>query len=361
MSNPIFIWTPNADQTYTGPSVTQSGFGDAFNKEIGTSFLLDAPNQTVTLQVIPKDIIEDSGTIWCAQNLSIPEADRTVIDIRNGTLVYFGGDTPTIFYLASTVDISRNIYTLIRVSSEGCFQTRATDTGGTMLSSRIAVEATSRGVIDMEYGEFIANIKEINISDQARLLIQGGFWVALHGGPINIKNNSEILLSSRLSPKPDNSDGLELGDMTLTLSENTKGYIESATFFYLHDLHFILQDNAEMVFSIGTIKARAADSNIRFSLAGAAAKIQFNSLFGYPNQPFDFINQSYPQGLFNFVTSDQINSGRFLIQTNGDHTIPSMVRTKKLIAINGIPLDPNSDQVDCHIVTDAYLQINLRN
>ncbi|PYE89530.1 hypothetical protein [Phyllobacterium leguminum] len=365
MNNEAFLWDTYADQVYTGPSSTQTGYPDAFNKAIGTSFLLDAPNQIVTLSAINTENLDHGGPTWCLEYVSIPAAERTLIDIRNGTLIYSGGykdgdEFAPIFYLATSPSLSSATYTHIRVSNEGCFQIRDTVTAWAKPDSSIVLEATSHGVIDMELVEEIeVNVKEINILDQARLIIKC-WWIALVHGPINITKNAGIFLSSLLA-SDSGTDAVVFGDTTVTLSENAKGYIEGATFYYGDDVQFTVQDNAEFVFNVGVIAPKIPDSTIRFSLAGAAPKVQINSLLGYPNQPFDFINQTYPEGMFNFVTGAQPNNGKFLIQTNGDHTIPWLVSTRKLIAIDGVPLDPNSDQVDCRIVTDAYLQINLRN
>jgi hypothetical protein len=58
-----FQWDPNNDQTFNDSTIPPlQGPASSFDKARGKSFTMDAPGQTLTLQITPSDMIPSWGS-----------------------------------------------------------------------------------------------------------------------------------------------------------------------------------------------------------------------------------------------------------------------------------------------------------
>lgn len=379
MAASAFRWDPSANQVYNGPTRTLTGAADSFNKDLGTSFVLDAPLQTLTLQVTDADILADGITLWGWQNTGLPAADETAMTLKNGTLVYNGAYTgqalsPT-FDLAADPGIP-SAQIAITVSGDSSFQILDTanlmvlaplslkiqDTGSFTTSNTPSIEIKPNdmpsasmiltvqdgGLVDIECNEFEGPVNGSSLSGNASVSITAYDWLGT-GGSIVLSEQSRLLLKS--------SGGMKLFEAQLYLQDDAEASLYGESLMCSGGSSIYAGGNvcAEMHFNTITL-----DEGCRFSLSAAEATFRIES-FTPENQPFDFLNGTYPQGIFNFVTSRQaINNSEFVIKTFGEHAIPYMLFVKKLISIDGVPVDENHEnKILCQIETDAYLHIRL--
>jgi hypothetical protein len=79
-----FVWDPQDDQTFTGPGQTVTQPPQIFNKLIGYYFSMEAPGQTLTLQVT-----DGSECVWGGPPLAFPPpTTSTDIGIKRGNFAF---------------------------------------------------------------------------------------------------------------------------------------------------------------------------------------------------------------------------------------------------------------------------------
>jgi hypothetical protein len=80
--------------------------------------------------------------------------------------------------------------------------------------------------------------------------------------------------------------------------------------------------------------AFAPQGESHFILGPGTAKMQFDP-YTLGKYPFDFINNTYPQGLFDITSAGTINKGTFVIKVASGFDAAAIV-TKGYVAIDGV-------------------------
>lgn len=107
------------------------------------------------------------------------------------------------------------------------------------------------------------------------------------------------------------------------------------------------------------------DSDTVFSLGHGSAAITFDGTNG-GRAPFEFLDKDYPEGIFNFITTEGPNVGRLRFRGIGSAFEFAMMIQKNLITIDGIPESQSPHQCtwtregDTDHFNDSYFVVFLK-
>jgi hypothetical protein len=166
-----FDWNPSADQTYDLDSDMElRGTASSFNKFAPYSFIMDTPERTLTLQTAQTD----SGQTACGKGLEgNTSASPCIFDIRNGTFIYAGGTSNTLFLSESSADAT-GVGTTLTVRNNAEFTVK--DTKEILTLGALELRIQDNGTIDLAGDDLIAigilrNYGIVDLADQARMSI----------------------------------------------------------------------------------------------------------------------------------------------------------------------------------------------
>jgi hypothetical protein len=334
MQTEPFIWRPEVDQTFSGPTQPPlSKPASAFNKERGRSFTMNAPNQQLTLQVN-----EGGDTYWGFGRGS----EAVVFDIQHGTFLFessvgtgltLGGDT--------TEDA------ILAVKNDASFLIRGAEIGiGSNGTLNIDLEGSGTLDIncsDVGFGITANNKVNIAISQAARMsvLCSDSFeptyaTVDVSSSPANGYSLSWISTNAEFTGMFLNSVLLEFSDASSGLFRTPMlNWIRSGLIVSDTARCFLQFDGAENAFGP---QSQGGPPKSAFTLGPGTAQIQVD---GYsPGRiPINFIenNNEGLKGMFGFETSREqpVNKGFFLIRAGSGFEANAIV-TKGFVAIDGV-------------------------
>lgn len=341
-----FQWDPTIDQIYTGNTLTLNGTPSSFNKQAGKNFRLDAPDQTLTLKAAAT--AADRVTGW-----GINGTSGTLIEVIVGTLAYDGGWTPgqpaTVFDLAAGQEQTNLII------EAGNFQIENT----AVVQSTGDLYLIQSGGDNIQACFFSINCSECKLNNIFAQLGGTNSKISIIAGLIKISSNFEFIAQgySEVMFLTDGPSGIIIENLYIESCDRSKILMNGQLLSCKGSASINARGNGSVALNFNSIEI---EQDCKFNLRPQAATMKFDVDTGN-GQPFDFLNKTYPQGIFSFTSDiDGPNNSEFIIKTNGDHTIPWILVRDKLIAIDGVPVD-NPDLIYCAIETNAYLHIRLRN
>jgi hypothetical protein len=329
-----FQWDPNNDQTFNGSKIPPlQGPASSFDKARGKSFTMDAPGQTLTLQITPSDTI----TSWGSGSGTAP----AVIDIKNGTFIYDAhtnkGDRTTLWFgdlrsplLEMALSVENDArFVVIGDSSKGGGEARIVSTHGTSIS------VADNGIIDIACDAFDVNALDgsaVNIA-----VTQGAQMSTVTSGNFIVGNATVDISSSPAAGSslnwvcnwPDATAMLFL-HTSVGFSAKSNGLLRSPG-LSVDGTHITTRDTAVCSLQFDSFATRE-DSH--FILGPGTATMQFDP-YTAGKYPFDFINNTYPQGLFDITSAGTVNKGTFMIKVASGFDAAAIV-TKGNVAIDGV-------------------------
>ncbi|KAB1583314.1 hypothetical protein [Serratia marcescens] len=346
-----FIWDPTTNQTYTSEYGTQDVNTDTINKDPGTSFIMNAPGNKLTLKV------ENVDTVFSWGGPDFAAGPVSEVNIYQGEFhIVALGDTTNL--ISERLVIGANLTT----SGSGCLeienipQIHAPYTGYTL-----NISEESRAIIKDSYQLYI--LTPITLSDRATLEIYAGTLRLgykeniISSTPKTLDGYSLIFSSRGLSPEFTAVSYVSISNLTLCKNSRTKianGWIggDHATGVITPEIK--VKDNAQLhietdYYTISQLVIGAGSPKITIS--------PYNGEF-----TFDLIKGTYRnKGLFNFITNNNICNGTLTISTNNNTSfgIAYMI-AKEMIYIDGMPVHLQNDYEIDFRVKPGYLTIKIK-
>ncbi|RCS21801.1 hypothetical protein DUT91_21730 [Phyllobacterium salinisoli] len=317
----------NADQTYEADAnLTLVGSGKSFDKKAGKTFIMNAPSRTLGLQITPSG---DNETAW--SNGTSPAG----FDIAQGTFVYDARASSTELFLTLLPDSELNFH----VRNDA----RALIMGG--MGSGKGLEVNSAGYLNMiveDEGmvaftacEFFglsttpSSSTRIILSDKASMLVNSSVTLDVRNANVEVTSSKNLALQWYVGIPGDQGE-MSLNATQISLSEQSSGILAGPV-LKLSDTQITIGDSANCTLGFGPI---AITGNSQFILASGSAKMQFSGQGS--KVPFDFIDNSYPKGIFEIVAQGGINGGEFMIDDPTALEGANAMVAKGLIAIDGV-------------------------
>ena len=333
MSKDAFTWHPDQDDVYEGAVYGSITLQDlpftAFNKHIGKNFTMNGDsNDTLTLSPAPPD-----DMFWGGQLLP-GGSDLTEINVNGGTLALEPPQSGGALVLGIGVG-RQNIALNIR----GTFLVRQTRVVGNPQADVPAAtfNINGRGRCSISGGEGLSGTLAINVNDSgsmsvsARVItIENGTYLA--DGIADGDNPSLELIALRSLVDP-YSGNFEIKQHEISCKSGSVSRLRAIS-MSLADTHIRAEDTASLLVACDTIDV---DSDTVFAVGQGSAVITF--VGSEKNAaPFDFFGNTYPKGLFNFITTEGINKStfRFLNVGNSAYDFKKM-QTDGVITIDGAP------------------------
>ncbi|WP_448512292.1 hypothetical protein [Photorhabdus laumondii] len=313
-----FIWYPDRDQTYTDTDTDTEEYDTktihpiySFNKEIGTTFTMDAGENTLILSFDKNARPSDYNIKWpilsplqTAQDNTDNKTLSKTIKISSGNLIISGKkEKPVNFYLNSEI------------------------LGG--YGHRIELQNSSTLRIENAYIVRISN--HINTKLRESTAAMSGTSKLIVGTVEKTQKNNEVL-ESHISLNCD-----------FSITESSNAMLKSH-FIDIYNSNIILQDNAQMSINSQKLKIRTDldekgqplfDTN--FTLKAGATSLNLNSIDGI-HFPLNIHRENYPKGVFNFMAEGKENTGKVVIDVApkdaNAYGLNTLLR-KNFTAING--------------------------
>ena len=328
MSEDAFTWHPDQDDVYEGAdygSTTLDGLPySAFDKDNGKSFTMNGDSDD-TLTLSPIGVGE---TLW-----GRPGSGVTEINVNGGTLAFEPLQSDGLLTLGNPVDHHQ-----ISVNIRGTFlvrQTNVINELGNFPTATFNISASGR--CSISGGERFAGSYVINVNESGSMSVSANEIELLDGtylatGIADRDTPSLELIAVRSLTVPE-SGGFEIRQHEMTFKSASISRLRAASMSFA-DTHIRAEDSASLLIACDFIDV---DSDTVFAVGQGSAVITF--VGSEKNAaPFDFFNNAYPKGLFNFITTEGINKSafRFLNVGNSAYDFKKM-QTDGVITIDGAP------------------------
>lgn len=302
-----FKWDESADQTYGEIYGSQTVHDSTFNKNFGKSFIMDAPDETLTLRYYAKSA-DISGDEWrWGSGASDYEARETLISVLQGKLIFNGSNAN------SAIDIP-NAWLVFGFGGYPAPRIRVESDGELHLINLSALTAVQR-----------AEEKEARISllDSARLVVN-------HEDASTIFN-----MVMALTAENDAKLNIEVRDLLVYEAINLRDKADAS----LACSHFELREEFVRVSGNATcsLKAETATASSSFILDEGSGKLVILAS-SKGDCPFDFaLDESLTKGLFDFIHSGKsVNKSVLKVGVLGFRK--RALLAGGFIAVNGEPL-----------------------
>jgi hypothetical protein len=338
-----FQWDPNADQTFTGlPDILYKP-APSFNKTQGKSFTMNAPAQTLVLQLAhPAD---SYTTVWGDGSTNQP----SVIAVKQGFLIYDASNAKEPQLVLGRAQTS------LTVSDDGQFIVKNVVGAGASVGLAVAsygaldIDVANSGIIDIDCTSVDLSPLDVNappdpfrtridLQDKARMTVVCSDFKLTHGDiDVGSSPNSGYALFWSATG----------AGASMNLARSTAVFAGTAGGFFgcpaltLTSTHIEASERAACYFQFDSVVPQGGS---QFVLGPNQAKMQFDSYSGGNVLPFDFLNKDYPEGLFN-CNSKIVDAGEFVVRESSAFGANAML-SKKLIAIDGQIQDAQSTRVN---------------
>lgn len=304
MSKDTFTWHADQDDDYDGDiygSTTLEGLPfTAFNKDIGKSFTMDGDDEdTLTLAPTP-----GGYAVWGA---SVPsELDVSEFNINGGTLaIQSQGGTLNL----GAIQAHKQLITL---NIAGTFLARQTTFIGTSrgVSPWVTFKVFPRGRCSISEGVAFNGAFLIEVDDLGSMSVTACGFNLEHGqyfasGIGNADNPSLELIASPSLAQP-GSGYFEMTNQQIVCSSRSVSRLQAKA-MSLTDSTMRAADTASLLIACDTIDFAG---RTQFTVGQGSAAITFSGS-AKNAAPFDFFKNSYPKGLFNFITNEGTNKSTF--------------------------------------------------
>jgi hypothetical protein len=329
-----FQWDPDNDQTFNGTTIPPlQGPASSFDKVRGKSFTMDAPGQTLTLQVTPSDAF----TTWGRGNGTAP----AVIDVKNGTLIYDANTNKSARTRLILGDFFSPLLELtLTVENDARFAVMADSSnggGGALIQSNfgLGIGVTGSGIVDIACDLFSVeptNGAQANIAvaqeAQMSTVTSGNFVVG--NAAIDISSSPATGSSLNWVCNWPDATAMQLHQTSMGFSAKSNGLLRSPG-LAVDGTRVTTRDTAVCSLQFDSFASRG-DSH--FILGPGTAKMQFDP-YTAGKYPFDFVNNTYPQGLFDITSAGSVNKGTFVIKVASGFDAAAIV-TRGYVAIDGV-------------------------
>ncbi|MCT8343279.1 MULTISPECIES: hypothetical protein [Photorhabdus] len=323
-SENYFIWYPDRDQTYTeeyGSSRIPPIY--SFNKEIGTTFTMDAGENTLILSFDKNARPSDYNIRWPILRPLQTAQDNPDNKILSKTIKILSGN----LIISGKPIISGNLIISGKKEKSVNFYLNSEILGG--YGHRIELQNSS--TFKIENAGIVRISNHINTKLRESTVVMSGIS-RLTVEPVEKTQENNEVLESNISLNCD-----------FSITEFSKAMLKS------HHVHIdggsiILQDNAKMLISSQVLNIRTDldekgcplfDTN--FTLKAGATLLNLNSIDGI-HFPLDIHRENYPKGVFNFMAEGKENTGKVVIDVApkdaNAYGLNTLLR-KNFTAING--------------------------
>lgn len=320
MGNNNFKWDPTIDQTYFGNYGSQIIQQESFDKNIGHSFTMEAPNEILELKATSLD----GAFSWGIKGDSSPE--DTIINIQKGALkITAETENP------DGVDAYISDYNTVRITvgTQGSLEfSNIALMGADIVSTYWEVQGTF-----LFQGGFIASRMNVEVLNNGKFFANTGI--------LNVRGNWKI------SSSPNNKEGYScflravqlVTDQSILISKNAIVKF-SAKEGLTVSREIKVTDQATLIINIDN-QGIFYDQSACFELGhGTSHQIVIGSDDGDFPIPFtkqDITTGRY-EGIFNFLSNKEDysdNMGIFVLQnTNG--LTAAYIRNGNYVTINGV-------------------------
>ncbi|GLU34320.1 hypothetical protein WKR88_09785 [Trinickia caryophylli] len=395
MTEETFRWHPDRDDVYDGNVFKDTLLGDvpcsAFRKIAGKSFTMNGGSHSLTLAPVPEDI--DVFMEWGEPAESwIDNPPLTRIAINSGTLKMVAG-VPTSTAVAVLglgvedavvqLDIT-GTFTVQDVNVEG--SGRPVD-DGPVPASTINIYPNGRFLVGKENATRVTGFAggfDINVHDGGTMsvtahtldLTSGTYTIGdrAAAGPCSVELIAQPATASPGDVPVSDADGALLSDnLRISCTSASSSRLQAISMAFTAT-HIKAEDTASLTIgcnsiafdeSVKTDRPVVFETGTIFAVGQGSAVISFTSASGGP-APFKFTDMAreYPKGLFNFVTADGANKGKFKFLDIGSAFDFSAMIHRGLITIDGTPDNGAKTtwgwEVDPELPSRSYFTIHLK-
>jgi hypothetical protein len=301
-----FVWDQKDNQTFTGPGQTVTQPPQTFNKWAGHYFSMEAPGQTLTLQVT-----DGSYNFWSMAGQEFPPpTSSTDIGVKKGNFVFNSNGTLQLGFDIPSTPTRLTVENDARFTIAGTLKLIALQS--------VSINASKESVFDIncgqiDFSEAGAGARSVFIiaTDTARISMAAS-------STFNISKAS-ITVSSSSGADPDeyalklltgDSGSLTLTGSSVTFNARPRGLLRSPA-LTLDNTSIQANGDAACALQFNVV---SPTNGAQFALSNRA-QMKFDSFSGGSQAPpFDFFVNTYPPGLFAFTGASGANSAAFVIR-----------------------------------------------
>ncbi|MFZ4218437.1 hypothetical protein ACEV6Q_11340 [Enterobacter ludwigii] len=356
-----FQWDPTQDQTYKTADGSQTVTTKTIDKLAGKSFTMDAMEQTLELQIQPP---LDRQFFWAKPPGQV--GDTVNIKILQGTFRINGKKED---------DVSGPVF----YSNEDYYHSTAISTEGDGRLEFIGFNSINFASFERE-GAHSDRSCTINMSDDSCILINNCDIVNILSG-LKINNKSSFIIYASMlqmdlgqnvviAGSPDAAGCSFLFDSTHSLTGDSKATISSISFkensisqIVTKELEFsdcLIEENARVFISTDSYTGYT-DS---VSLSRGTPELNISPLNNkYVFDIFGILDGKikYPEGCFNFITSDGENKGTLRLSVSDPGAFGfGVLLDKKIIYIDDRPAT-KAELIDEYSEMPGFITVRLTN
>jgi hypothetical protein len=322
-----FVWDQKDNQTFAGPGQTATQPPQVFNKWAGHYFSMEAPGQTLTLEVS-----DGSYNFWSmAGQETPPPTSSTDIGVKKGNFVFKSNGTLQLgFEIPSTP-------TRLTVDNDARFTI-----GGTLkliALQGVSINANKESVFDINCGQIDfseagagARSVFITATDTARISMAASSTFNMSKASVTVSSSSGAdpdeyalkLLST------DDPGSLTLTGSSVTFNIKARGLLRSQA---LALDNTTIQANGDAACAL-QFNAVSPTNGAKFALNNRAT-MKFDSFSGGSHSPpFNFFLNTYQPGLFAFADASSASGAAFVIRALAKEA-EDRILTQGLVSVGG--------------------------
>lgn len=398
MTKETFRWHPDQDDIYDGALFGDTVLGDlpcsAFRKIAGKSFTMNGGDHSLTLKPVPVDI--DVFTEWGQPAESwISDPPPTRIIINSGTFTIVSGEPTSTAVAVLGLGVEDAVLQLditgqMVVQDVNVEGSAPPVDNGPLHGSTINVYPGGTLVVGKQNATRVTGFVggfDINVHDGGSMSVTAHI-IDMTSGTYTIGDRANagassldlVALPGAASPRgPRRANETVLNGTLLSSHQRIECRSSSSSRLQAMSMaftstHVHMEDTASLAIACNSIafdevvktdSSAFFESGTLFAVGQGSAAITFTSESGGP-APFEFTNmdKQYPQGLFNFITTDGANKSKFRFRGIGSAFDFSAMVQRGLITVDGMTDDGSrttwSWEADPDVSPRAYFTIHLK-
>jgi hypothetical protein len=335
-----FVWDVYNNQCFTGPGQTVKDPPQRFDKIAGNFFSMDAPGQTLTLEIDDNETL----TTWSQGDLNFPPpTPSTEIGVKNGHFVFKSNAFLEFGFPAENTITRLAVENEARFTIEGSLEVLA--------HANLAIDVKNKGRLDMNCRLIDFSQPSVDVwhpgdrgPPRIKITVQDTAQVSMTSSSSFSMSNATVTVFSSTQPGPDeyalrllsgSADPLTLIRSALTFSGRPKGLLRCP--MLVMDDTFIKAAGDSLCFL--QFNGLSPTDGAHFALGGRA-QMKFDSFSGGSEAgPFQFISGGqYSKGLFAFENAaSTVDTGGFVIRVTYFPEAKNAILTQQLVSVDGEP------------------------